>query len=123
MIYYYGCSSFGKNWARGVRVTGGGIFRARLRPEGYVSVDAGTLTTPALRIAANDLYVNSAGPVRIAVVDGAGHEIAAARLEDDRLVHLVQFNGASLKSLATQGVVRLSFTVDPGGRLYAFSVR
>jgi hypothetical protein len=123
LIYYYGCSSFGKNWARGVRVTGGGIFRARLRPDGYVSVDAGTLVTPPLRIAANDLFVNSTGPVRVTVLDSTDHEIATARLQDDGLAQLVRFSGASLKSLATQGIVRLSFAVDPGARLYAFTVR
>jgi hypothetical protein len=123
LIHYYGCSSFGKNWARGVRVTGGGIFRARLRPDGYVSVDAGTLVTPPLRITADNLFLNSTGPVRVAVLDSGYREIASARLQDDRLDRLVRFDGASLRSMASNDVVRLSFTVEPGARLYAFTVR
>jgi hypothetical protein len=123
LIYYYGCSSFGKNWARGVRVSGGGIFRARLRPDGYVSVDAGTLVTPPLRIAGSDLYVNSSGPVQVSVIDGADREIATARVKGDSLEHHVRFDGANLKSQSEQSVLRLSFTVDPGGRLYAFTIR
>jgi hypothetical protein len=122
LIYYYGCSSFGKNWARGVRVTGGGIFRARMRPDGYVSVDAGSLVTPPLRIAGTNLFVNSAGHVRIGVLNNAEQEIASATLQEDGLAQRVQFDGASLNSLATQGVVRLSFAVDPGAQLYSFTV-
>lgn len=123
LIYYYGCTSFGKNWARGVRVTGGGIFRARLRPDGYVSIDAGTLATPPLRIAANDLFVNSSGPVQVSVVDENDRELAIAMLKDDSLDQLVRFGDANLKSFSKDGVLRLSFTVHPGGKLYAFSVR
>lgn len=123
LIYYYGCSSFGKNWARGVRVSGGGIFRARLRPEGYVSVDEGTLVTPPLKIPADDLYVNSAGPIAVALVNEAGDELAKARLEKDGLAQLVKFAGANLKSKAASGVARLKFTVEPGGKLYAFTVK
>lgn len=123
LIYYYGCSSFGKNWARGVRVTGGGIFRARMRPDGYVSIDAGTLVTPPLRIAATDLYLNSFGSVRVTVLDDSFREIAIAQVNGDALEQRIQFNGTSLKSLATEGVARLSFAVEPGARLYAFTVR
>ena len=52
LIYYYGCSSYGKNHPRDVRISGGGIFRARLRLDGFVSIDGGTLTTRPLRFEA-----------------------------------------------------------------------
>lgn len=123
LIYYYGCSSFGKNWARGVRVTGGGIFRARLRPDGYVSVDGGELTTPPLRVSAPDLYVNSAGPVRVAVVDEGGKELVNARVEADELDQCVRFDDRSLQSFAVGGVVRIQFAVEAGSALYSFMVR
>src|SRR6185436_6878817 len=48
LIYYYGSSSWGKNQPRPYRVSGGGIFRARLRPDGFVSVDGGSLITRPL---------------------------------------------------------------------------
>ena len=123
LIYYYGCTSFGKNWARGVRVTGGGIFRARLRPEGYVSVDAGELTTPALKTSARDLYVNSVGAVTVAVVDDDGKELATRTLDGDQLAQCVKFDDQPLRSFATNDVVRLRFTVAPGSELYSFTVR
>jgi hypothetical protein len=48
LIYYYSASSYGKNAPANRRLTGGGIFRARLRRDGFVSVDSGALTTPLL---------------------------------------------------------------------------
>ena len=39
LIFYYGSSSYGKNHPYPKRVSGGGIFRARLRIDGFVSVD------------------------------------------------------------------------------------
>jgi len=122
LIYYYGASSWGKNQASNVRVTGGGIFRARLRPDGFVSVDGGTLTTRLLTFDGSDLAVNAAGPVDVAVLDASGRRLARASIDGDSLKHRVRFEGRSLRELAPDGLAKLKFTVQPGGRLYSFAV-
>jgi hypothetical protein len=123
LVYYYGCSSFGKNHPRGVRVTGGGIFRARLRPDGFVSVDAGTLTTRPLTFEGHQLEVNAAGPVTVEVLDAAGARLAAGAVAGDSLRHRVRFTPVSFREAAARGQVRLRFTVAEGARLYSFTAR
>ena len=71
LIYYYGSSSWGKNHPRTYRVSGGGIFRARLRPDGFVSVDGGSLITRRLEFDGGDLFVNGIGPITVEVVDSS----------------------------------------------------
>ena len=122
LIYYYGSSSWGKNHARGVRVSGGGIFRARLRPDGFVAVVAGQLTTKLLRLKGDDLIVNAIGPIRVSVIE-SGKVVASARIEGDSLRHAVTFDGKSLQTLAGGKAVQLQFEVDPGGKLYSFMTR
>lgn len=128
LIYYYGCSSWGKNHPRPYRVTGGGIFRARLRPDGYVSVDGGSLVTRRLTISGRDLFVNGVGPITVDVVRPAGNDVAkvaSAVIRGDSLHHKVVFDGnRSLRDFATEGPVQLQFTVDGGGggALYAFTI-
>ncbi len=121
LVYYYGCSSWGKNHPRGLRVTGGGIFRARLRPDGFVSVDAGTLTTRPLLPAGRDLEVNAVGPVTVELL--VGDRAHAAALTGDSLRHAVRFQGRRLGELAGSRPVRLRFAVGAGGRLYSFTTR
>jgi hypothetical protein len=121
LVYYYGSSSWGKNHARGVRVTGGGLFRARLRPDGFVSVDAGTLTTRPLSFQGRELEVNAVGPVTVEVLDAAGRSLGTARVRGDSLRHRVRFGRRSLRD-AAGGTARLRFTVAEGGKLYAFRV-
>ncbi|MEO6436939.1 MAG: hypothetical protein ABIP55_14430, partial [Tepidisphaeraceae bacterium] len=122
LIYYYGASSWGKNQPREQRVSGGGIFRARLRPDGFVSVDGGTLTTRLLKFESSDLSVNAIGPIDVALYDAKANQIAQTSLDGDSLRHGVRFDGKSLRDLAPDGVVKLKFTVKPGGRLYSFTV-
>jgi hypothetical protein len=122
LVFYYGASSWGKNHARGKRVTGGGLFRARLRPEGFVSVDAGTLTTRPLAFPGRDLEVNAVGPVTVEVLDAGGRSLGTARLQGDSLRHPVRFAGKSLRD-AAGGTGRLRFTVADGGKLYAFRAK
>src|SRR5262249_16519981 len=89
LIYYYGSSSYGKTRPRAVRVGGGGIFRARLRPDGFVSVDGGSFTTKPLTFDSQALLVNSTGPVQVEALDAAGKVVGTAALEGDSLRHAV----------------------------------
>jgi hypothetical protein len=123
LIYYYGCSSYGKNHPRGTRVTGGGIFRARLRPDGFVSVDDGTLTTRPLTFAGSELELNAVGPVTVELLPSDGGKPRSAAVSGDSLRHRVRFGGKGLREVAGRGAVRLRFTVRPGGQLYSFNVR
>jgi hypothetical protein len=122
LIYYYGSSSWGKNHPRGVRVTGGGIFRARLRLDGFVSVVAGQLTTKPLLLEGQDLFVNAIGPISVRVLK-SGQPVGSARLEGDSLRHRVTFDGKSVRALVNRTALQLQFEVQPGGRLYSFTTR
>lgn len=123
LIYYYGCSSYGKNHPNETRVSGGGIFRARLRPDGFVSVDAGTLTTRLIECAGDNLFVNGIGPVSVELLDRASQALGSAVISGDSLRHKVLFAGKSWREVAPQGVASLRFTVQESGRLYSFAVR
>ena len=123
LVYYYGCSSYGKNHPKSVRISGGGIFRARLRIDGFVSVDGGTLTTRPLAFEGRDLFVNGIGPITVNVLDSEGRTLGTAAISGDALRHNVAFEGRSLREAAPGGIARLRFTVRPGGHLYAFLVR
>jgi hypothetical protein len=124
LLLYYGASSWGKNHARGVRVTGGGIFRARLRPDGFVSVDGGILLTKTLVSKGDrlDLQVNSSGAVTISVLRQDGTLLGSTDVNGDSLHHIVRFDGVQLGKLSVQTGFRLRFSVGDGGKLYSFTV-
>lgn len=122
LIYYYGSSSWGKNHPRGVRVSGGGIFRARLRLDGFVSVDAGQLTTKPLRLEGENVFVNGIGPINVGVLKN-GQRVASVPLQGDSLRHRVTINGKSIQALVGGADVQLQFEVQPGGQLYSFTTR
>ncbi len=121
LIYYYGASSLGKN--KTPRLTGGGIFRARLRPDGFVSVDEGTLTTRPMVVAGNDLLVNSIGKLTVEALAADGKALGKAEINGDSLRHSVAFDGRKLRELSPGGTARLRFTLGEGGRLYSFTVQ
>jgi hypothetical protein len=124
LIFYYSASSWGKNAERPGRLTGGGIFRARLPVDRFVSVDEGIVTTRSLRIeGGKELRVNAVGPVKVEVLDPGGQVLGSAALKSDSTKHIVTFEGSSLGDLAKGTKPRLRFTVEPSGQLYAFSVR
>lgn len=127
LVYYYGSSSWGKNHPRPYRVSGGGIFRARLRPDGFVSVDGGTLVTRKLRFDGSSLVVNGVGPIKVEVVTAADNQftsIAEANISGDSLAHAIVFGDQkSLRDVATDGVAQLRFTVAPGGAMYSFTIQ
>jgi len=122
LIYYYGCSSYGKDHPSGKRNSGGGIFRARLRLDGFVSVDAGTLTTRPLRFGGSELYLNSRGPVRVEALDSGGEVLGRSEVDRDALRGRVTFDGRSLRETAPERTVRLRFSVGPDAELYAFRI-
>jgi len=123
LIYYYSSSSYGKNATGGRRIMGGGIFRARLRRDGFVSVDNGMLTTPLFQLEGKDLLLNAAGPISAHVLDKSGKKRASATVNGDSLRHVVHFNGKSLWQVASGGQCRLRFEVQPPGQLYSFTVQ
>jgi hypothetical protein len=96
------------------RLTGGGIYRVRLRLDGFVSVDAGTIETPALTLPGGGLRVNAVGPVTVELVGAAGETLGTSRVDGDSVRHAVRLP-------APEGAARLRFAVEPGGRLYSFS--
>ncbi len=122
LIYYYSATSFGKRAAPDRRITGGGIFRARLRVDGFVSVDWGTLTTPPLALEGEQLAINSAGEISVDLLAAAGGILGHAVVTGDSIRHPVTFEGKSLRELAAADPVRLRFTVPPEARLYSFTV-
>lgn len=123
LIFYYGSSSFGKNEPTGKRVSGGGIFRARLRPDGFVSVDRGTLTTKPLRFEGQTLSVNGVGPITVALLDANETVLGSAEITGDSLRHEISFGPKPLADLLRGNAARLRFTVNEGGRLYSFEAQ
>jgi hypothetical protein len=122
LIYYYGASSWGKNHPRPYRVSGGGIFRARLRPDGFVSIDNGSLTTRPLNFEGRELTINGAGPIDVEVLKVSGESLGKATVRGDSLRQAVSFGGKSLRDLVPDGAARLKFTVN-GGRLCSFTIQ
>jgi hypothetical protein len=122
LIYYYCCTSYGKHAGPEKRVTGGGLFRARLRVDGFVSVDGGSLTTRPLEFTGKHLRINSTGPISVEAMTAGGTKLGEATLTGDSLRHQAVFDGKTLGRLAPEGRIRLGFNVRPGGHLYSFSI-
>jgi hypothetical protein len=122
LILYYGSSSYGKLAPRERAITGGGIFRARLRVDGFVSVDQGTLTTHPLAFEGDDLYLNSCGEVLVEVLEPKGLVLGKRTVTGDSLRHRVSFADRSLGALVPNGLARLRFTLAPGAALYSFTI-
>jgi hypothetical protein len=124
LVSYYSSTSWGRSvQPSDMQVKGGGIFRARLRPDGFVSVDAGTLTTRPLAFEGEELAVNAVGPLQVIALDADGKVLAESEVAGDSLCHQVRFADRSLRILAPTGLVRLQFVMKPGGHLYSFTIR
>lgn len=123
LIYYYGASSWGKNHPGEFRVTGGGVFRARLRIDGFVSVDGGSLTTKPLAFEGSRLTLNSNGPIQVEAIGADGKVLGSAAVKDDSLANEVSFDGKGFGEIAAGKPVQLRFTVPKGGSLYSFTIR
>ena len=103
---------------------GGGIFRARLRPDGFVSLDEGSITTkPLVLNGAKDLSINAVGPVLVEALSAEGKMLGSTIAVGDSLAHAVNFGGKTLDQVAAGANPTLRFKVDPPGRLYSFTVR
>ena len=122
LITYYGASSWGKNHPPGTRITGGGIFRARLRVDGFVSVDGGTLTTPAIRFDGDELHINSVGQIRVEVLDADATVLGSTLVEGDDIRGEVRFDGESIRQISGGQPVALRFSVGRGSELYSFTI-
>ena len=122
LILYYGCSSYGKNNPDSLRVGGGGIFRARLRIDGFVSIDAGTLTTKLFRFQGKNLFINAIGPVKIDVLSANGMLLGSQTITGDSIAQHVSFNSKDFYEIVDDDVVRLRFTIGAKGRLYSFNI-
>jgi hypothetical protein len=122
LILYYGSSSYGKNNPDHVRVSGGGIFRARMRVEGFVSVDGGRLTTKLFSFSGDDLTVNAIGPVTIEALSASGTVLGSQTIKGDSMGHLVTFNGKNLGETVGGNKARLRFGVGDTGKLYSFRI-
>jgi hypothetical protein len=123
LILYYSASSWGKKAPSDRRLLGGGIFRARLRIDGFVSVDAGTFTTPPFTFEGEALHVNAQGSVTISVLDPTGAVLGSAESSEDSLDQRVDFTSRSLRALVPSGPARLRFEIGQEGRLYSFRIR
>jgi hypothetical protein len=122
LIYYYGSSSYGKNHPDEIRVSGGGIFRSRLRIDGFVSVNRGILTTKPLSFTGCDLTVNSNGPIQIDLLSKEGVLLGSATVNGDSLRHEVDFSGKTIGELARGKAVRLRFEPSEKAYLYSFTI-
>jgi hypothetical protein len=97
-----------------------------LRPDGFVSIDGGTLVTRRLTFNGRELSINGVGPIRVELVtanDNRFTTIAEATVSGDSLNHRVRFDGnRPLREVAPEGSAQLRFTVGPGGAFYSFTV-
>lgn len=123
LIYYYASSSFGKNHPAPRMLQGGGIFRARLRVDGFVSVDSGTVVTVPLTTAGQDLFLNHAGEVSVVLLDKNDRELSSANVKGDSVLDRVEFSAGRLRDLVKKDAFKLKLSVPPGSALYSFQFR
>jgi hypothetical protein len=131
-IYYDGSSARHNVKLRDVKIQGIGL--ATLRPDGFVSVDAGveggTLTTRPLTFSGRDLRINAAirpgGEIRVAVLDHESKPIdgyEAILSQGDGLEFPVNWRTRqNLEFARVQGNIRLEFRLK-NASLYCFSIR
>ena len=94
-----------------------------MRIDGFVSVDAGTLTTKLLSFSGNDLYLNAIGPVTVSVLNPGGKVLGSQTVSGDALMHHVLFDGQKLSTIIEEPNIRLQFNIGEGGKLYSFTVQ
>lgn len=114
---------------------GGAIYLARLRLDGFVSLDAsaleGSLTTMPMTLGGKRLFVNAdarEGEVRAEILDARGRSVLAGYslencepMRGDRLDGELRWKGAADLSGATNSPVRIRFVLKKAS-LYAFWV-
>jgi hypothetical protein len=123
LVYYYSASSWGKNADPERRLLGGGIFRGRLRVDGFVSISAGTIVTKLILAKGKELCVNAVGPVRARMLDRKMQILGEAFIVGDSVQHRVNFNDLNFAAVAGGSPVHLQFQIEPPGRLYSFTIK
>lgn len=123
LIYYYASSSFGKNHPAPRMLQGGGIFRSRLRIDGFVSVDSGALVTVPLTTVGKDLFLNHAGEVSVVLLDKNERVLSSAKVKGDSILHRVEFSAGPFGDLVKKEAFKLRFSIPPGSGLYSFQFR
>lgn len=133
-IYYNGASGLHNTyWEKGPppAVQGGVIAMAKLRLDGFVSVDAsspGTLTTKQLTMAGDRLIVNAdatGGSLKVEILDAAGEAIGGLGLKDceviksDHVRHAVRWGGRDEVSNLKGRTISLRFHLSDC-KLYSF---
>ena len=128
-IYYNGAS--GRHGAILREVEGGVIALAKLRLDGFVSVDAstaGALTTKKLMMDGDKLVVNanaSGGSLKVEILDGLGNVVSGFSQADsdvissDNVRHTVTWGGSDDVGSLKGETILLKFHLD-NCRLYSF---
>ena len=134
-IYYNGCSGYHYAWWHRKDpkpwVQGGVIALAKLRLDGFVSVDAsspGTLTTKKMTMDGDKLVINADakhGSIKVEILDADGKPIKGFGLADAKAVtgdsvrHTVRWRGKSDLSKLKGKTILLKFYLDKS-KLYSF---
>ena len=128
-IYYGGNSSL--HWARPVSGERTGVCLAKLRLDGFISMDTGSkgsLTTKTMKTSGDKLVINADakyGAIKVEVLDAAGKPIKGFSKDDSDIVtgdsirHTVKWNGKSDLSNLNGKAISLKFYMDRC-RLYSF---
>ena len=130
-IWFYYAGFSGLHWAtRRAEPQGGVVCLAKLRLDGFVSMDAGdgTLTTKTLTMGGGRLVVNadaSLGSIAVEILDAEGRPIPGFSREeaecvtDDRLRRTLRWNGDSDLAALRGRPIALRFHIDRA-KLYSF---
>ena len=130
-IYYVGFS--GRHGAPSRKeLQGGAVGLARLRKDGFVSIDAGegTLTTRLLKISGDRLVINadaSLGSIKVEILDQDGEPLPGFGLKDarsvigDQLRHLIQWSGGSDLGYLKGKKIAFKFHIDRS-KLFSFQL-
>ena len=86
-------------------------------------MDRGQVTTKPLKLEGDRLLANSVGTINVALLDADNHRLATTTVEGDSLEHPVRFGGKEIGDFKGPGGIRLQFEVEPGSKLYAFTVK
>ena len=128
-IYYGGNSSL--HWARPVSGERTGVCLAKLRLDGFISMDTGSkgsLTTKTMTTFGDKLVINADakyGSIKVEVLDAAGKPIKGFTKDDadvitgDSIRHTVKWNGKYDLSKLKGKAISLKFYMDRC-RLYSF---
>jgi hypothetical protein len=131
-IWFYYAGFSGRHWAtKRKEPQGGAVGLAKLRLDGFVSIDAGDgeLTTVPLLMSGDRLIVNanaSLGSVKVEILDAAGKPLEGFSKEDadsiqgDSVRHTARWKGRADVSSLKGKPITLRFHIDRS-KLYSFA--